>query len=714
MTTGSSSRCVALLVAFLIPGVAHAQRADTARTAVPDTIVPRIEPVVVTGARAPAATGGASAVVAPLSALATPPAPSLEQALREMPFVLVRQNSRGEAELSVRGSDSRQAAVLVDGVPLSLGWDHRTDPSLVPLTGARRLTLVRGLSTVLSGPNVLGGLIEVDVAGGPSEAGPSGLLRPELSLSSGVDHNAGRVLSASGAAPIEIGTAMLTVRGGGAYHERDGLVLGHGAQPGGSGAGEPGEGTDPGQVGDAALRTNSDLRQLDGFASLRLEGAGGAYAGLTATAYRAERGVPPELHVNDPRLWRYPDLRRAFGVLSAGSGRRPTPWGRGSIEMSAGINDGSMEIAAFSDRLYQNVVGREWGDERSVTGRVLATHSLPGGSEVRVAATHADIRYDERLDAEPASRYRQRLSSIGGELQTLVFSRALVTGGLVLDRASTPETGGRPAVDAMSRTGWRLGATTFAGEGAVRLHASLSDRARFPALRELYSGSLARFEPNPGLRPERLLGAEIGATILEGAAAEAGLSMQSVLFHHRLRDAVVRITTPEGLFRRVNREEIRSTGVELLASWSPTGALASGALRGVSISADLLAQRVRVRDVTVAPGEPAVRRAEHQPELRGSLDLGVPLPLDVRALGTLHYTGRQYCMHPELGREVALDTQAGGDLALTRSWMLGAADRLWSRLRTVLSLDNVADAAIYDQCGLPQPGRTLRLAVEIR
>ena len=68
----------------------------------------------------------------------------------------VRRNSRGEMELSVRGSDSRQAAVLMDGVPLTLGWDHRADPSLVPLGGVERITLVRGLQSLLHGPNVLG------------------------------------------------------------------------------------------------------------------------------------------------------------------------------------------------------------------------------------------------------------------------------------------------------------------------------------------------------------------------------------------------------------------------------------------------------------------------------------------------------------------------------------------------------------------------------
>src|SRR5687768_2849715 len=126
-----------VLLAVATPAAAQV-RPDSLRR---DTIS-TIPPVVVRGLRAPAVVGGTGAVIAEIDSLRLPAAPVLDQALRELPFVLVRRNSRGEMELSVRGSDSRQAAVLVDGVPLTLGWDHRADPSLVPLAGAERITLV--------------------------------------------------------------------------------------------------------------------------------------------------------------------------------------------------------------------------------------------------------------------------------------------------------------------------------------------------------------------------------------------------------------------------------------------------------------------------------------------------------------------------------------------------------------------------------------------
>jgi iron complex outermembrane receptor protein len=72
------------------------------------------------------------------------------------------------------------------------------------------------------------------------------------------------------------------------------------------------------------------------------------------------------------------------------------------------------------------------------------------------------------------------------------------------------------------------------------------------------------------------------------------------------------------------------------------------------------------------------------------------------------------CVHPDLEREVELDSQLSGDLGVSRSWSIGSAARsLFRTLRLSLSLDNLADAAVYDQCGLPQPGRTLRVGFDV-
>jgi iron complex outermembrane recepter protein len=682
-------RC-ALAGALLIPsafvpatGVAAQVAQDTTRR---DSTVQRIERVVVTGARTPATTGGAAAVVIAPSSLNVTPAPSLQEVLRHVPFVLVRQNSRGEMEISVRGSESRQTAMMLDGLPLTIGWDHRTDPSLIPATGVQSVKMVRGLSSLLNGPNALGGIIDIGL--GRSDLGPPP--SRELMVGTGVDMFGATVASVVGGRRINAtpGSA-LSVRAGGGYHNRDGFAL-------------PGGVTDLGSDDD--LRINTQYRQYDAFATARWQAAQGRYLGLTGTGYSTERGVAPELNADEPRFWRYPNQSRVLGILSAGTGLMATPFGHGSIDASGGYNRGTVEITAFTDATYDEVDSREWGDERMYNGHVRMAHTLPFGGELRAAFTGARVEYGETLDDDPTTEYEQRLWSTGGEAEFPVAGRFAISGGIVNDASTTPGSGGREPLGRVSAWGWRTGASMVAFGERARIHASVSERSRFPALRELYSGALNRFAPNPDLKPERLLGTEIGVSLVASRTEARTVSFQVVGFHHDLDDAVVRTTLDDRRFFRVNRDRIRTTGAEVFGSWLPTG-------RGLSVSADVLVQNIKVRDKTIPDGE---RFPENNPELRGGVELGIPLMFAFEGIAALRHTGSQHCIDPDTGEFEELSSETIGNVAVQRTWRLGRGTGLLSSLKTMLALDNITDSALYDSCGLPQPGRTLRFGIQLR
>jgi iron complex outermembrane receptor protein len=655
---------------------------DTARA---DSVLQRLRPVLVTESRSAGVVGGAAAVLVRPDALRSSPAPLLEQALRESPFVLVRQNSRGEMELSVRGSDSRQAAVLVDGVPITLGWDHRTDPSLIPVTGAQSLVIVRGLGSLLSGPNTLGGSIEVS----HGNAAPSA---PQVWGGAGVDQNSAVVASLGGARKLaDFGGGSLSLRGGFAHRDRKGVTLPNGA-------------TDPTSTDN--LRTNSDLKETDGFASLRWGTASGRSLGVSVTGFNAERGVPPEEHIAAPRLWRYPYHTRTITSVSGSTGSFTTPLGFASIDVGAGYNSGRLKISSYNNRQYQTVTAEELGDERTTTARALLTHSLPKNASIRAAFTSADVQYTETLSPAAGVDYRQKMSSIGGELDVPLGARTVVSGGLVFDKTTTPETGGRePGMQPFDATGWR-GGIAHDLTGDVRLHASVSQRSRFPALRELYSGALNRFRPNPELKPETLLGIEGGLTMNRSFDGVPDATLQVTGFRHNLDDAVVRITLSNPTrFMRVNRDRIQSTGAELLGGF----VFGSSRDRGVSITGDALIQKIKVFDQTA---NNAQRHAENNPETRGTLELGVPLPFKLRGIANARYTGTQYCLNAETSREVELKAQTESDIAVERNFSLSRG--LFRSLRALVSFDNIGNQTVFDSCGLPQAGRTMRVMFSVR
>lgn len=674
-----------LAAAFVVAPVLGAQvtGADSARA---DSAAQQLGAVRVSSARSAGVVGGAAAVIVSPADLRSSPAPSLDQALRESPFVLVRQNSRGEMELSVRGSDSRQAAVLMDGVPITLGWDHRTDPSLIPVTGAQRIVIVRGLGSLLNGPNTLGGSIEVthDAFGQP-RAG-------QFTAGFGLDQFGSSVATLGYGKQLgQVGGGALSVMAGVAHRQRDGVALPSGA-------------IDTTATDD--LRTGTDLKQLDGFASLRWNNARGASVGVIYSAYDAERGVPPEEHISSPRLWRYPYARRSIAMLSASTGVFSTPLGRGSLEVGTGFNNGDFKIETFSSRAYTTVTGSELGDERTMTTRALLTHSL-GAATLRASYTGADVRYEETLPPAAGVDYRQKLSSTGVELALPVLARTQLAGGIVRDESRTPETGGRtPAQEPFDNTGWRIGASHDLTP-QVRLHASASERSRFPALRELYSGALNRFRPNPDLKPETLLGFEGGFTITRAFNAFSRSTFQVVGFRHRLDDAVVRITLSNPTrFMRVNRDRIESSGAEFLGGFI----FGADIDRAVSLNFDATLQNIAIYDQTANDQE---RHAENNPEQRGRVEVGVPLVARLKAFATARYTGTQYCLNGDSGLEDELQARTVADLALQRTFSF-AGNGFFRSLRALVALDNVGNTAMYDQCGLPQPGRTLRAMLSMR
>lgn len=668
-------------LSLAVAATASAQeRRDTLRA---DSAV-TLPAIGVRAAPVPMATiGGASGLRARLDSLALPAAPTVERVLRSLPFLHVRTNSRGEAEISVRGSDSRQVAVLVDGVPLTLAWDARADVSVIPATAPVEVEFIRGVSSMLHGPNVLGGVVELGVG--------QSFLQPQSAtarVAAEVDHLGGYGAGATVSLPFSTDAGTLLVRAGAGRRDLPGVPRARGV-------------TEP-VPADGDLRLNTDLSNTDGFLALRYFSYGGAWLAFSGSAFRAERGIAAELGVEDgARFWRYPHLSRTLAVVSAGTGDRATPLGRGDVEASIGLDFGRTEIDAYADRSYTEQDGFEDGADRTLTARLLGDHTLGGRGELRLALTASEIRHDESLPAGVA-RYRQRLWSVGTETAwRLVEQRGAVdwlrlSVGGAYDVGQTPETGGRPSLDTRSAVGLRAGASMSLGGGQALVHGAVSRRARFPALRELYSGALDRFAPNPDLEPEKLLAIEAGVT-----ARLPNAELQAVAFRHQMDDAVVRLLLPDGRFMRVNRNRLRSLGVELLLST---------AVGRVMLTGDLTAQTVDLTDTEAG----VTNRPENLPEFFGGVEAAMPLPLGLRLASEARFEGNQFCIDPGTGQDTELSAGATLGAELGRTWNLRPEGGGWfGRLETRVSVDNVNDVALYDQCGLPQPGRLVRVQVRV-
>ncbi len=633
-----------------------------------DTVWVITEPIVVYGSTASGTTDPAASSVDAI-VLGAQDLQSAADLAPVLPATRTVVNSRGESVFMVRGASERHLRLWLDGIPLNVPWDERVDAGLVPVDAIGSVRGVRGVGSVLEGPNALAGTIELRPQTMPADGA-----RTRLGLQFGESVlREGRLLHQRRQGAWELLAA-------GSWREQDGYVV-------------PADLSAATNQGPSRQRLNSDLEQASLLLRLQRRSASGAVWHLTFLGSDGEKGVPPETHLGpDARFWRYPSARR--GLLGAGL---RTPLGGGhdwELIVDAAADLFHQEIRAFDDATYATPVlapniDYETDDDRTGFARARATCYLERGS-VAVQASARYARHRESLQyAAPALTYAQFIGAAAVEADLDLGGGWRTRAGGGWDLASTPESGDKPARDATGA------AAAFARlerllSGPLTLHASYARRSRFPALRELYSGALGRFVPNPGLAPEVQDLWDLGAVARRGPW-EFGLTG----FASYLDGAIERVGLNDGSnrFQRVNLDAVRTLGVEAVAVWRPVPAWEIGGHHSVIDTRRLQDGRyegaVEDRPAYVSFLSAAWRGGGWQATLEG-MALGPRMSADVNDTGD------------GLKR---LPAQGTVNLRLARS-LTGGPGPL-SHGAVHLRVDNVFDALVESQVGLPLAGRTL-------
>jgi iron complex outermembrane receptor protein/vitamin B12 transporter len=230
----------------------------------------------------------------------------------------------------------------------------------------------------------------------------------------------------------------------------------------------------------------------------------------------------------------------------------------------------------------------------------------------------------------------------------------------------------------------RLGASWRPGRGATRFHASAGRAWKQPSFFAL--ASPPALGGNPALRPEKVLGGDLGVEreFAWGGAAKASAGLTA--FRNRYDDL---IDFDFAQFLHVNRARVDARGVEATAAWSPAASL--------SLTGNATWQQVE--DLTThaklrhRPKWVAGARATWRPAGR----CGCELELDSQ--GVSHSFDEQIPV-PER------DTVAGyGLVGLAGRWRLAGPWELRGRI------DNLTDKRYQTLIGFPGAGRSFRVGL---
>ncbi len=625
-----------------------------------------LEDLVVSGEASAPPVAGSTKISAPSVTVRDPG--SLADLGGLLPSVRVATNSRGDSHLMVRGAPERHSQAFLDGIPLNLPWDERVDLETIPITGVGRLEGRRGLPTLLDGPGVLAGSVRILP---PRLAGLA--RRTHISLAAGENG-----LSRVGLTHQRMAGSW-DLLGAGSWNKRDAWPL-----PAGNG-----------------LRENSDLEQYSILVRGSRPVGGTGRLNLLATGWSGEKGVPSELHLgDDARFWRYPVRKRAlFGAsLAIGHGE----WDFTSL---AAADFFAQEIDPRGPDNWDQPLSEgedyEKGFDRTGHAQLGVTRWLGAHNRLSLQGNARFTQHREQLTfGGPTNSYAQWLTALVVEGERRWAEFWSLRAGAGWDHAVTPEAGDKTQTDAFDAPALNL---RLSRQMSPRSEAylSASRRSRFPSLRELYSGALGRFVPNPDLRPERQDMVEVGLT-----AQGSDWHFTSAAFLQYLDDGIEKekLAGPDQQFVRVNRTRIRLPGVEVAGDWRVRPNLEFTGQHTI------LAARVQVDGTYDQP-------AEDRPDYLSHWAINWSGFTGPGALIEAAVTGPRWSadVSDDLDGLTRLPASVRWNARLSWRWEMGGGWKAaGTELEAHLRLDNVFDQWSDFQVGLPEPGRVFSGGVMVR
>jgi len=475
-------------------------------------------------------------------------------ALTALPGVNLTVNSRNEQMLYVRGNDSRQVPVFVDGIPVYVPYDGEMDYGRFTTFDLAEIQVAKGYSSILYGPNTLGGAINM-VTRRPT--------RPfEGDVAAGVAEGDGQ------RAAFNVGTRQTSyyLQGGASYLSSDHWRLPSGFAPTSREGG--------------GWRDNSFTR--DKKASLK--------AGWTpnatdeyVVAYQNQQGRKGNPVCTNPQItanyWQWPTWNKESVSLST----RTALGAQSDLKVRAYYDTYENTIVGYTDATYTTInttgnlkpTGRSF--YRDFTHGALAefqTTLVPSHSLRAVLQTKTDVHRDG-TGAIPSTagwtHFEDHYLSAGLEDSVSLAPAWDLSLGAGWDQLR-PVSSGIWTLP-QPRAYWHGQAGLFwRAAPALQVYATVAQKEHFPTLKDRYSLRFGTYIDNPGLAPERSLNLETGAKLALGTR----LQVEAALFSSTIRDLIQGMPLPGGMMQMQNIGEVRHTGGEVSAAFKPSDAFQAG------------------------------------------------------------------------------------------------------------------------------------------
>ncbi len=466
------------------------------------------------------------------------------EALEMIPGVDIQTGGKGQSSLKLRGFDQRDVKVLIDGVPAHEAYYGSLDLDQIPADAIAKIKVIKGASSVLYGPNTMGGVINIITKKGGE--------KPYTSLMTSFGENNTQNYIANHGATVGKFNYWITA----SKRTTDGFELSEDFDPKNSRNGIGTDYNEDGGIRDLSYYTKNTVNTKLGY-----EYDADSKIYLAFDYHENEKGIPTEFK----RYWEFTD------------------WSQWHLSLAGEHN--LTDILSLKGRLYyvdhtdtledvswdvSHTTSKKWFekssyDDYSVGGEAQAYLDFGDASLLKMGASFMKDNHiqEDFFDAstsgaktlgwQPEQEYEINIYSFGIEDEVRLFKRLTLNAGVSFDVQDPVKAYG--GLDRDNSETWNPQAgTSFDVTEDFNLYASVGKKTRFPQMQELYSKLAGG---NKNLKPQQTIAYEIGANKGFGKAVDLSVAA----FFNDIENRIIREKI-SGSWQYLNKGESEIKGIE--------------------------------------------------------------------------------------------------------------------------------------------------------
>jgi iron complex outermembrane receptor protein len=450
----------------------------------------------------------------------------LAEAIKYAPGVMVTFGDKDTYTLKLRGMDAKRIALLLDGVPEVEPYYSTFDLKTLTAAGLDSLQITKGPSSVLYGPNTLGGIVNVITR----RPGPE----PRLNLTGSYGERSTRGVVLDGGAQWK----KFALAGSATYQDSNGFNF-------------------PLEAGGDEDRANSDYERFNLTAKLYYTPNDKTEIMVNAGMYRSEYGMPAALSVQRARYWRFKNWDRTSfntgGFTSLGE--------RSTLRFRAFYIGYQNTLEQWRDAAMTNRQFESTFDNEVYGAFGLADLAAGSGNALKLSLYfQRDVARQQDDIGLPWAEFDQSTMSAGLEDHFDLNDRWKLIGGLSLDYIAKFTGGSTTKLNP-------LVGVKFSPSAYLDLHASASLKSKFPSMRSMYSSSSG----NPDLVSEQ------GTCYELGGSYNRGVLVSGAVFVYEFKNLIDSIRLDDGTRRywNIGRAHINGAELQVQKDWPCISLLAN-------------------------------------------------------------------------------------------------------------------------------------------